>query len=179
MPTVEIEIRDSDGRALPEGAEGEIYIRSPLLMLGYWRRPVETAEAFAPGRWLRSGDIGRLEGGHLTIDSRKRDLILRGAENVYPIEIELCLEAHPDVQEAAVVGVPDVELGQAVKAFVVGREGRVPDPEDLRRWVAARLAYYKVPAHWELRERPFPRNATGKVMKQVLLGEAADPFEAG
>jgi len=178
MPTVSIEIRDASGRAVADGDEGEIHIRSPLLMLEYWRRPEETAEALLPGRWLRTGDIGRMESGHLYIESRKRDLILRGGENVYPTEIELCLEAHPDVVEVAVVGVPDLELGQAVKAIVVPREGTTPESEALRRWVAAKLAYYKVPAHWEIRRLALPRNATGKVMKQVLLGEAEDPFES-
>lgn len=178
MPTVSIEIRDPSGRPLPDGDEGEVFIRSPLVMLEYWRRPEDTAQTLLPGRWLRTGDIGRMESGHLYIESRKRDLILRGGENVYPIEIELCLEAHPDVVEAAVVGVPDLELGQAVKAIVVPREGATPDSEDLRLWVAGKLAYYKVPAQWEIRRSALPRNATGKVMKQVLLGEVRDPFES-
>jgi acyl-CoA synthetase (AMP-forming)/AMP-acid ligase II len=178
MPTVSIEIRDPSGRPLPDGEEGEVFIRSPLVMLEYWRRPEDTAQTLLPGRWLRTGDIGRMESGHLYIESRKRDLILRGGENVYPIEIELCLEAHPDVVEAAVVGVPDLEFGQAVKAIVVLRDGAMPDSENLRLWVAGKLAYYKVPAHWEIRRSALPRNATGKVMKQVLLGEVRDPFES-
>ncbi len=178
MPTVELEIRDAAGHALGDGEEGEIHIRSPLVMLEYWRRPAETRDVLLRGRWLRTGDIGRLESGYLTIDSRKRDLILRGGENVYPIEIELCLEAHPDLVEAAVVGVPDAELGQAVKAIVVPKGEAEPDAAALGRWVGERLAYYKVPAHWEIRREPLPRNATGKVMKHVLLGEVLDPFDA-
>ena len=97
MPTHEIEIRDPQGRPLPEGVEGEIHIRSPYLMLGYWRRPEATAEALLPGRWLRTGDIGRFEDGRLYINSRARDMILRGGENIYPVEIEHRLEAHPQV----------------------------------------------------------------------------------
>jgi acyl-CoA synthetase (AMP-forming)/AMP-acid ligase II len=178
MPTVEVEIRDSNGRAMPEGEEGEIHIRSPLLMLRYWRRPAETDAAFAEGRWLRTGDVGRLRDGFLYIDSRKRDLILRGGENIYPIEIELRLEAHPAVAEAAVVGVADAELGQAVKAIVVPVDGGEPRIDALRAWVADALAYYKVPAHWEIRRAPLPRNAAGKVMKHVLLGDADSPFDA-
>lgn len=178
MPTVEIDVRDPEGRSVAPGEEGEVYIRSPLLMLGYWRRPAETREALVAGRWLRTGDIGRLEDGFLTIDSRKRDLILRGAENVYPIEIELRLEAHPDVAEAAVFGVPDAELGQAVKAVVVPVGGRSPAPEALADFVAESLAYYKVPAHWEIRSEPLPRNAAGKVMKHVLTGEFPSPFDS-
>lgn len=177
MPTVEVRICDPTGRELAEGEEGEICIRSPLLMLGYWRRPTDTDAAFSADRWLRTGDVGRLEDGYLYIDSRKRDLILRGGENVYPIEIELRLEAHPSVAEAAVVGVPDAELGQAVKAVVVPAEGHTIDVEALRAWIAERLAYYKVPAHWEVRSTSLPRNPAGKVMKQVLVGEVDSPFD--
>lgn len=178
MPTVEIEIRDAGGRTLAEGEEGEIHLRSPLVMLGYWRRPGESEQTFAEERWLRTGDVGRLHDGYLYIDSRKRDLILRGGENVYPIEIELRLEAHPAVAEAAVIGVPDAELGQAVKAVVVPAAGQAPQIETLRSWVAQALAYYKVPAHWEIRRDPLPRNAAGKVMKHVLLGHVDSPFDA-
>jgi long-chain acyl-CoA synthetase len=177
MPTVEVEVRGVEGCRMPDGEEGEICIRSPLLMLGYWRRPDETASAFAPGRWLRTGDIGRIEDGCLYIDSRRRDLILRGSENVYPIEIEMRLEAHPDVAEAAVVGIADQELGQAVMAIVVPATGVEPTAEALRAWVADALAYYKVPAHWQFRHEPLPRNAAGKVMKHVLLGDVTNPFD--
>jgi acyl-CoA synthetase (AMP-forming)/AMP-acid ligase II len=178
LPTIDVEIRDSEGRPLPEGREGEIHLRGPLVMKEYWRNPEATAQAILPGRWLRTGDIGRLEGGRLYIESRKRDLILRGGENVYPVEIEQCLESHPDVQEAAVVGVPHAELGQEVKAIVVPRPGRRPDPEALARHVSGRLAYFKVPSRWELRSQPLPRNATGKVLKQVLVGDAENAFVA-
>ena len=176
LPTVDVEIRDPDGKPLPEGAEGEIMVRGPLVMKEYWRRPRETAEVLAPGRWLRTGDIGRLEDGYLYVNSRRRDLILRGGENVYPAEIEHCLESHPAVREAAVVAVDHPELGQEVKAIVVPAEGARVDFEALRRFVAERLAYFKVPAHWELRREPLPRNATGKVLKNVLTAGAMNPF---
>ncbi|MEW6272806.1 MAG: class I adenylate-forming enzyme family protein [Thermodesulfobacteriota bacterium] len=175
LPTVQIEIRDAEGRALPEGEEGEVCIRSPLVMLGYWNRPRETAETIAPGRWLRTGDVGRMQGGRLYLASRKRDLILRGGENVYPVEIEHRLAEHPDVAEAAVIGVKHEELGQEVKAVIVPRPGAHPDPAELARFVAEKLAYFKVPAHWELRDA-LPRNATGKVLKHVLAGEAESSF---
>jgi acyl-CoA synthetase (AMP-forming)/AMP-acid ligase II len=145
-------------------------------MKEYWRNPSATAQTILPGRWLRTGDIGRMQEGRLTIESRKRDLILRGGENVYPAEIELCLEAHPEVREAAVVGVEHPELGQEVMAIVVPEPGRRPDFEELARFVAGRLAYFKVPSRWDLREQPLPRNATGKVMKHVLTGDAESPF---
>ena len=170
LPTFDAEIRDPDGKPLSEGAEGEIHLRGPLVMRDYWRRPDATAETILPGRWLRTGDWGRLEDGFLYVNSRKRDLILRGGENVYPAEIEHRLETHPGVLEAAVIGVDHPELGQEVKAVVVPRPGSAAplDPEALGLFVAERLAYFKVPAHWEVRETPLPRNATGKVLKHLL-----------
>lgn len=178
LPTVELQIRGADGRALPEGEEGEIHIRSPLVMRGYWRKPEATKEALRPGRWLATGDVGRLVDGRLYVNARARDLILRGGENVYPVEIEQRLEAHPDVEEAAVVGVDHEELGQEVKAFVVPRAGRRLDPAALAAWVGAALASFKVPAHFEIRTDPLPRNATGKVLKSVLTEGGESPFVA-
>ena len=131
LPTVRVEIRDPQGRALPEGQEGEVHVRSPYTMLGYWRNEEATRKAIGSGRWLATGDVGRIEDGYLYINSRARDLILRGAENVYPIEIEHRLEAHPDVAEAAVVGVDHPELGQEVKAIVVPKRGARLDSGDL------------------------------------------------
>src|SRR5205823_5262948 len=112
LPTVALAIRDPDGRPLPDGEEGEVCIRSPLVMLGYFNHPEATAAALGPGRWLRTGDLGRLEDGRLYLSARRQDLILRGGENVYPAEIEQRLELHPDIAEAAVIGVPHPELGQ-------------------------------------------------------------------
>jgi acyl-CoA synthetase (AMP-forming)/AMP-acid ligase II len=103
-------------------------------------------------------------------------MILRAGENVYPVEIEHRLEAHPEVAEAAVVGVDHAELGQEVKAIVVPRGDATPDPDALAAFVGEALAAYKVPAHWELRHEPLPRNAAGKVLKNVLTGEAANRF---
>lgn len=176
LPTVDLCIRDPDGRALADGEEGEITLRGPLVMREYWQRPEETAAMFHDGRWLRTGDIGRVEDGRLYIATRKRDLILRGAVNVYPAEIEARLSAHPDVAEAAVVGVDSVELGQEVKAIVVPRDGCSPSTEELSRWVADGLAYFKVPAHWEVRREPLPRNATGKIMKYLLQSGGNSPL---
>jgi acyl-CoA synthetase (AMP-forming)/AMP-acid ligase II len=171
QPTIEVEIRDPEGRALPDGREGEIHVRSPYTMLGYWRNEEATRKAIKPGRWLATGDVGRLEEGYLYINSRARDMILRGAENIYPIEIEHRLEAHPSVAEAAVVGVDHPELGQEVKAIVVPRRGERIDPGELARFVGEKLAPFKVPAHWEVRSEPLPRNAAGKILKTVLTGE--------
>ncbi len=176
LPTVQIEIRDPEGKTLPEGQEGEIYLGGPLIMREYWRRPQETDAVIGPGRWLRTGDIGRMQEGRLHINSRARDLILRGGENIYPIEIEQRLEAHPDVEEAAVVGVDHRELGQEVKAILVPRPGAQLDTHQLAEWVSEKLAYFKVPAHWELRSKPLPRNAAGKVLKHILTSDATNPF---
>jgi len=143
-------------------------------MPGYWRRPEATAEVIAPDRWLRTGDIGRMEGGRLYLASRKRDLIFRGGENVYPVEIEKRIEDHPDVEECAVIGVDDPELGQRVKAVLVARPGHTIDTEAVRAWCAAELAYYKVPERWEIRQGALPRNAAGKILKAALLDAQAD-----
>jgi len=170
MPCVDVEVRDHVGRALPDGAEGEIFVRSPLVMLGYWRNPGATAESIGEGRWLRTGDIGRLEEGHLYINSRARDLIIRGGENIYPTEVEQALEAHPHVDEAAVVGVDHEELGQEIHAFVVPKKGEVLDRVVLSAWVRERLAAFKVPAVWTFQSAALPRNASGKLVKAMLLG---------
>jgi acyl-CoA synthetase (AMP-forming)/AMP-acid ligase II len=172
-PTMQLEIRDPEDKPLPAGVEGEIHVRSPYLMLGYWRDPEATARAIKPGRWLATGDIGHLDPeGYLYINSRARDMILRSAENVYPVEIEYRLEAHPAVAEAAVVGVDHEELGQEVKAIVVPAEGAEIDTAELARWVGEKLAAYKVPTVWEVRRAALPRNPSGKILKTVLTGEA-------
>jgi acyl-CoA synthetase (AMP-forming)/AMP-acid ligase II len=146
-------------------------------MLGYWRNPEATAAVFRPGRWLATGDIGRIEDGRLFINSRARDLILRSGENIYPIEVEQRLDAHPVVVEAAVVGSDHPVHGQEVKAIVVVEPGTQVDVDELARFVGETLAPYKVPTVWEIRHEPLPRNATGKVLKTVLLGEAEAPTE--
>jgi acyl-CoA synthetase (AMP-forming)/AMP-acid ligase II len=176
VATVDVEIRDPDGKPLPEGVEGEIHIRSPYVMLGYWRKPEATRESLRPGRWLATGDIGRMQDGLLYINSRARDMILRNAENVYPAEIENRLEKHPAVREAAVYGVDHPEWGQAVKAVIVPEPGVDPEPRELARWCGETLAAYKVPTAWEIRREPLPRNPSGKILKNVLAGEAASAF---
>jgi len=176
MPTTEVEIRGPDNTSLPEGREGEIHVRSPYVMLEYWQDAEATAETIKPGRWLATGDIGRLDGGYLYVNSRARDLILRAAENVSPVEIENRLDAHPDVRESAVVGVDHPDLGQEVKAIVVTNEGADVDAAQLRAWCAETLSPFKVPAHWEMRRELLPRNPAGKVLKNVLTGEAENRF---
>lgn len=169
--TVACEIRGDDGKALPDGEYGEIFVRSAYLMLGYWRNEGATQETLQAGRWLATGDIGRLEEGRLYINSRARDMILRAAENIYPIEIEARLELHPTVREAAVVGSDHAELGQEVKAIVVPEPGQSVDTATLDAWCGEVLASFKVPSLWEVRDEPLPRNAAGKIVKTLLTGE--------
>ncbi len=176
LPTVEIEILDEEGRSLPDGENGHIWVRSPMVMLEYMNNPKANAESFRPGRWVDTGDLGHLRNGRLHIESRLRDMIIRGGENVYPAEIENQIEQHPDVAEVAVYGVPDRELGQRVKAVVVPHPGASPDAESIKAFAARKLAYYKVPEIVEVRREPLPRNATGKVMKHVLSGEGLNTF---
>jgi acyl-CoA synthetase (AMP-forming)/AMP-acid ligase II len=175
-PTCTARITDDDGTVLPEGAEGNIEARSWMSMLGYWRNEAANAETVRPGRWIRTGDFGRLDRGILYIASRKRDLIIRGGENIYPFEIEHRLDEHDEVLEAAAYGVDDPIHGQAVKAVVVVRPGSPLTDDEVRAFCAETLASYKVPEHVELRTEPLPRTANGKVMKQVLAGEAENTF---
>ena len=172
-----VEIRDSDGVVQPPGQEGEIFVQSAWNMLEYWRNPTATAETIGPDRWLATGDIGRIEqGGLLYINSRARDMILRNAENIYPVEIEFRLDKHPDVRESAVYGIDHAEWGQEVKAVVVPEPAASLDTGALGSWVGETLAAFKVPTTWEIRSEPLPRNPSGKVLKNVLMGQAANAF---
>jgi acyl-CoA synthetase (AMP-forming)/AMP-acid ligase II len=176
MPTVDARITDDDGTELPSGSEGNIEARSWMSMLGYWRNDAADAETIRPGRWIRTGDFGRLDDGILFIASRKRDLIIRGGENIYPFEIEHRLDEHPDVVEAAVYGIDDPVHGQEVKAVIVVREGTELTEDTVRAFCATTLASYKVPSVVEIRTELLPRTATGKVMKQVLAGDVENTF---
>ncbi len=176
LPGIAVKIVDDDGNDLGEGVDGNIVVRSALVMLGYWKNDEANAETFLPGRWVKTGDVGMLRDGELRMASRKRDLIIRGGENVYPAEIELRLEEHRTVAEVAVFGVDDRELGQKVKAVVVAKDGQIIDVEALKAHVADGLAYFKVPEFIEVRTEPMPRNASGKIMKHVLSGEAENAF---
>lgn len=176
LPTVQVEIRDSSGHRVPDGSVGEVCVRGPNVMPGYWNQPDATEAAFFDSHWLRTGDFGHMHGDMLTIASRVRDMIIRGGENVYPIEIENRLEEHPGIHEASVIGVDHRTLGQEVKAVVVPQAGVSLDAAEIQRFVGEKLAYYKVPAHVEVRTDPLPRNASGKVLKHVLTGDAANTF---
>jgi acyl-CoA synthetase (AMP-forming)/AMP-acid ligase II len=170
QPTVEVQIRDVSGVVLPEGEIGEICLRTPSVFLGYWDDPAATQAALDGDRWYRTGDYGRVTDGMLFLESRRRDLIIRGGENIYPIEIENRLVEHPDVNEAAVIGVDHPELGQEPKAFVVRRPGSRLTAEEVRAWCALGLAAFKVPVSVEFRES-LPYTETGKLLKAQLERE--------
>jgi long-chain acyl-CoA synthetase len=177
VPTVEVQIVDALGKALPQGETGEVCIRGPILMKGYWNKPEATAEAIDEDGWLHTGDIGHLdEDGYLAITDRKKDMIIRGGENIYCVEIENRLVLHPAVADAAVIGVPHPELGEEVKAVVQVESGHSLTDDEVRQWVAAELADFKVPVYVELRTEPLPRNASGKLLKNVLRGEGEVSF---
>jgi long-chain acyl-CoA synthetase len=168
LPTNEVRITDDAGEVVPPGAEGNIEMRGPASMVGYWRNEQATAQTLLPGRWVRTGDFGRYSGGALFIVSRRQDLIIRGGENIYPAEIEYRIDEHPDVLESAVFAIPDPEFGHQPKAVVVVRPGAALTSDEIREFAAQTLAYYKVPAEFEIRTEPLPRNATGKVMKHLV-----------
>lgn len=170
LPGLEVRIMGAEGQVLGPGREGDIEVRGPTVMSGYLNRPEATRETLRDG-WLRTRDVGMLdERGRLTVLSRRTDLILRGGENLYPMEIETVIASHPAVQEVAVVGVPDARWGEVPVAFVALRSGHA-FPEDLDTWCRRSLAGFKIPSRF-LAIEALPRNAMGKVERTVLRQRA-------
>jgi long-chain acyl-CoA synthetase len=164
----DVKLLDDDGREVGPGEPGELFGRSPFNMVGYLDDPEATAAAIRPDGYLTSGDVAvRDEEGFITIVDRKKDLIISGAANIYPREVEGVLADCDDVAEVAVVGIPDERWGEAVAAFVVPRPGRALDVGALEAAVRARLAGYKAPKIWETVEE-LPKNSNGKILKRVL-----------
>lgn len=172
LPGLAVRIVGEDGAARAPGEEGDIEVRGPTVMAGYWRRPDATRDILRDG-WLRTKDVGVLDGcGRLTVLSRRTDLIVRGGENLYPAEIEAVLANHPAVQEAAVVGVPDARWGEVPVAFLAPRAGQpTPTAEALDAWCRQSLAGFKTPARFTWVDA-LPRNAMGKVERAVLRQRA-------
>ncbi|MQA03262.1 MAG: AMP-binding protein [Streptosporangiales bacterium] len=164
---VALRLCDDDLNDVPDGTVGEIVTRSDACMSGYLDQPEETAKVLVDG-WFRGGDLAyRDADGFLYLSGRKNDMIIRGGENIYPIEIEDVLSSHPAIHEVAVVGVPDERWGEVVRAHVVVAEGAAFDEDDVRAYARQRLAGYKVPAIFQV-DTDFPRNASGKVLKRAL-----------
>jgi acyl-CoA synthetase (AMP-forming)/AMP-acid ligase II len=167
LPGVDIRIVDGSRKSVPARTAGEIEIRSPSLMQGYWQQPEATAAVLREG-WYGSGDVGYLdEEGYLYIQDRLKDMIVTGGENVYSVEVENALCANSAIAEAAVVGVPDERWGEAIKAFVVLRDGCTLSAADAVAGLAERIARYKIPKSIEF-VATLPRNASGKILKGIL-----------
>ena len=168
IPDTEVRVVDEKGEPLPPGEPGEVVTRGYHVMQGYFEDPTATAEAMDADGWLRTGDIGVLDAqGNLRVTDRIKDMYVVGGFNAYPAEIELVLAGHPDVAEAAVVGVPDARLGEVGRAFVVPAPDAKPDADTLVAWCRERLANFKVPRSVEVVD-VLPRNASGKVLKFEL-----------
>jgi long-chain acyl-CoA synthetase len=167
----EAEIRDGDGRVLPPGEVGELYGFGPNIVKGYWGKPDATAETF-PAGWVKTGDLARIDDeGFITIVDRAKDMLIRGGENIYCVEVEGVLCEHPAVMDAALVGRAHPVLGEEPVAFVGVKPGMQLDPAELVAFVAVRLARFKVPVEVLVRREPLPRNANGKILKGALKEE--------
>ncbi|WP_271300549.1 class I adenylate-forming enzyme family protein [Sphingomonas sp. CV7422] len=169
VAVADLAIRDADGIAdLPPGTLGELWARGPMVVRGYWNRPEESAATFVDG-WVRTGDIARIDTeGFLFIADRAKDVIIRGGENIYSIEVENVLYAHPSVTDAALIGVPHRTLGEEPVAVVHLCPGCTADAAELQAFVRARLAGFKVPVAIRFMTTPLPRNASGKILKSEL-----------
>ena len=175
MPGVEIKVIDETGAALPPGQVGEVATRSVANMPGYWKLPEATASTIGDDGWLRTGDAGYLdEDGYLFIHDRVKDMIISGAENIYPAEVESAVYGHPAVAEVAVIGIPDEKWGEAVKAVVALKPGMTATPDDIIAFARGRIAAFKAPKSVDFIDA-LPRNASGKILRKDLR----EPYWAG
>jgi len=176
VPVVEVKVVDANGDPAPIGEVGELWIKGPNIVKGYWNKPEATAETFTDG-WLHSGDVARLDDeGFVYIVDRAKDMLIRGGENIYCVEIENRLVEHPAIADAAVIGVPHPELGEEVKAVVQVEPGMSITEDEVRAWVRETLANFKVPTYVDIQTDKLPRNASGKLLKNVLRGEGDVSF---
>jgi len=171
-----LRVIDANGDPLPAGEAGEIIVRGPQVMQGYWNNPVATAEALREG-WLYSGDVGQFdEEGYLRIVGRVKDMIISGGENIYPVEVENVLTLHPMIRDAAVVGVSDARWGEVPLAVLVLEEGEQPDEKEIATLCREHLAPFKVPAYFHP-VAEIPRNPSGKILKQQLRDEIGKDYD--
>lgn len=175
MPGVEIKVIDEAGNSVPAGTVGEVAVRSVANMPGYWKLPEATASTIGPDGWLRTGDAGYLdEDGYLFIHDRVKDMIISGAENIYPAEVESAVYGHPAVAEVAVIGIPDEKWGEAVKAVVALKPGMTATPDEIITFARGRIAAFKAPKSVDFIDA-LPRNASGKILRKDLR----EPYWAG
>ncbi|HYF16990.1 MAG TPA: long-chain-fatty-acid--CoA ligase [Ramlibacter sp.] len=168
MPNLELRIVDVEDREVPRGTTGEIVVRGPTVMQGYWKRPAETASAIRDG-WFHTGDAAVMdEDGYVYIVDRLKDMIISGGENIYSTEVENAISLMPGVAEVAVIGIPDDKWGERVHAIVVPREGAQLDEQAVQAWARERVAGYKVPRSVLVRSERLPLSGAGKVLKSEL-----------
>jgi len=170
LPGIEVRVVDGDRREVPRGEIGEIAIRGETVFLGYLNRPEETARVLDEEGWLYTGDLASMdEDGYLRMAGRSKEMYIRGGENVYPCEVEEVITRHPQVMLAAVIGIPHSIYGEVGRAYVMSPGGGVT-PEEIKAWVAERLADYKVPEEVVIRDM-LPLTPVGKVQKKILEEE--------
>ena len=168
FPGVEVKIMDDSGKSVPNGRVGEICLKSPAVMVGYWNLDDATKKTITPDGWLRTGDAGYLDDdGYVYVHDRVKDMIVSGAENIYPAEVESALFGHPAIADVAVIGVPDDKWGEAVKAVVVKKPGEELSEADVQKFARAQIAGYKVPKSVDFIDA-LPRNPSGKILKKDL-----------
>jgi fatty-acyl-CoA synthase len=173
----EVRVARPDLTPTEAGEAGEVLVRGPHVMSGYWGLPEETAAAFAEG-WLRTGDVARTDDdGYVTIVDRLKDMIISGGENIYPAEVENAILAHPDIADCAVFGVPDERWGEVGRAVVVGRAGARLDPEEVLAFLDGRIARYKIPKSVVIADE-LPRNPSGKLLKNRIRSAYGSPQSA-
>jgi long-chain acyl-CoA synthetase len=172
FPDTECRIVDLiDGTGdVPAGETGELLVRGPQVMKGYWKNPHETARTLQDG-WLFTGDIARMDkDGYFYIVDRKKDMVISGGHNIYPREIDEVLYSHPKVKEACAIGIPHPTRGEQIKVFVVAADGESVSTKELMAYCQARLAEYKLPTQWVFREE-LPKSDVGKILRKVLREE--------
>jgi long-chain acyl-CoA synthetase len=174
LPSTDVSVRGSDGSILPFGERGELCIKGPQVMAGYWQQPDETAKVMTPDGYFRTGDVAVIQpDGQVRIVDRMKDMILVSGFNVYPNEVEDILAQHPGVMEAAVIGVTDEQSGEVVVAYVVRKDPALT-ADDLRQFCRENLTAYKVPRRIEFRET-LPKTNVGKVLRRMLKDEVPPP----
>jgi len=173
VPVMQIRVTDPEGNELPRGETGEIWFSGPMLISEYWNRPEATAETMKDG-WLRSGDIGHVDDeGFVYVSDRAKDMVLRGGENIYCIEVEAAIYEHPAIYEAAVYGVPHDRLGEELACHIMVKEGASLEAASLQQFLGERIASFKVPSIVTIVTESLPRNASGKILKRDLRDKVA------